>query len=123
MRAELMADAVEGNPLANAILKWIVHAGRFDGTATELKAQLEAFLHNSDDHHLLESKSWPRDASWLGRTLGRLMPGLRHAGVACDKSKDAQNRTVYTFSTKAEPGPAEQAWAAKQGGLTGGRDF
>jgi len=84
--------AIEGNPLAEAILGMIADRGPWSGTASELLQTLKA--HNqllADDPHSL-----PRQPNKLTSELRRVQPLLRSRGVTVtfERQGKAGNRVI-----------------------------
>lgn len=67
------AEAIEDDPLAQAILKFLESRDEWEGSATELLSELSFYANDS----VKESKSWPKSPNWLSNRLRRLAPLMR----------------------------------------------
>jgi len=72
--------ALEGSPVAVALIGFLERAQRWEGTATKLLTILSSRV----DERTSKEKSWPRDGRALSGTLRRLAPNLRTAGITLD---------------------------------------
>jgi energy-coupling factor transporter ATP-binding protein EcfA2 len=83
---ESIEAANEASAFVQAILKLLDTQswGAWEGTATEMKTELERFV--SDDER--KSHAWPHTASGIGHALNRVAPNLRAIGVEITRFKD-----------------------------------
>jgi hypothetical protein len=85
-RAHADQTAIEGNPVALAILSLMDRRTHWSGTATELRQALrDRFPALTED-----SQSFPRNGARFGAALRRMQPVLRRKGVAIGFSREGK---------------------------------
>jgi hypothetical protein len=84
-RQTAVAAILEGSPVAAVLLDWA--PDEWTGTATELLKTLEGRVGDDCRKH----PEWPRQANVLSRTLNRVAPALRKAGLDIQRP---QARTI-----------------------------
>jgi hypothetical protein len=89
-------EAIEANPVAQAIMEFIKDLATWTGTPSELYALLSPIAFKLG---VSNSRGWPKDAPRLGRVLEILTPNLAAKGIALERSR-AQQRLI-TISTNA----------------------
>jgi len=78
--------AIEGNPVALAVLNLATTEGHWEGTATELKLTLRSrYPDLTEDAH-----SFPRQENKLSNALRRVQPPLRRRGVTINFRRDGK---------------------------------
>ena len=75
---DAMSAILESDGFSMALKKFIEGADFWEGTATELKVQLEQY--NQDDE-LIKVKYWPKTPSQVARKLNLIAPSLRAVGI------------------------------------------
>jgi len=94
-RRQAIESAIEGDPVATAIIELAEERGVWEGTTTELLADLEDIVtktHGGDK--VIESKAWPKAASVLGRRLQRSAGFLRSVGIDIDTGWTSEGRVT-----------------------------
>lgn len=81
--------AIEACPVGQTLVNLLVSRGGWEGPAAALLDALREFA--SDE--AVRARSWPKNASSLGRQLTRLAPNLRQAGWAIEQHRNGGNRT------------------------------
>jgi len=76
-REEAVAGALEGDPVAGAVLSFMEEREEWIGKSAELHEKLASEI----DEKVERSKSWPKTASHLSGRLKRLAPALRAEGL------------------------------------------
>lgn len=85
-RQSVDTAAIEGNPVAEAILSMIADHGTWAGTATDLsKALRRLYPHLTDDPLI-----FPRQPNRLSSELRRVQPLLRRAGITLSKTRSGE---------------------------------
>lgn len=82
------ALTLEASPIAAAVRA--VAAVGFDGTASELLAELAGRVDEADTR----KRSWPGNARALSADLRRIQPNMRAEGVLIDFDRDGSRRTI-----------------------------
>ena len=106
-RAEANALALEASSLTKPVL-WIADRGRWQGTATQLQAELNRVLLNEipADERRGEWPATPRD---LSHELRRLVPNLREVGVTVEFERTAGDNSERIISIRKSCDDATQA--------------
>jgi hypothetical protein len=94
-RAKADQAAIEGNPVALAVVMLMETRKQWNGTATELRQTLrDQFPTTTED-----SQSFPRNDAKLGGALRRVQPVLRHKGIniSFDRKGSAGIRTIEIY--------------------------
>ncbi|HEV2412501.1 MAG TPA: hypothetical protein VGS28_01690 [Candidatus Saccharimonadales bacterium] len=99
-------EAIEANPVAQAIMEFIKDQATWTGTPSELYALLTPIAFKLG---VSNSRGWPKDAPRLGRVLEILTPNLAAKGIVLERSRAQQrlititNTTVVTVVTDVTP--------------------
>lgn len=80
---------IEGSPFASRLVEFMESREEWQGTATEIRAELTAMLPDKD--HL--PKGWPPDATRAGGQLRRLAPSLRVHRIEVDSDREGRGGT------------------------------
>ncbi|MGV9337885.1 ATP-binding protein [Streptomyces sp. NPDC003688] len=117
---DAVADVIEGEPFAKAVVDFVGQAGAWQGPAGAL---LEV-LPTPDVKPL--PKRWPKDATRAAGQLKRLAPALRQVGVEVDDRTRINGRRIYKLTSldrrceTAPPAPPSATEAALTRGNAGG---
>src|SRR5829696_3090162 len=84
-REEAVAGALEGDPVAGAVLAFMEDEEEWVGKSAELLEKLASEV----DEKVERSKSWPKTASHLSNRLKRLAPALRAEGLDYEDWREA----------------------------------
>jgi len=95
--------AMDGEPIAEAIVELVEDIGGFTGSPTRLLQQLEPYRRPS-------TKSWPDSPVKLGKALARLKEALSIAGI--EVSTDGRNRDGKVISLQKLEDASERSDAA-----------
>jgi hypothetical protein len=99
-------EAIEANPVAQAIMEFIKDQVAWKGTPSELYSFLTPIAFKLG---VSQSRGWPKDAPRLGRVLEILTPNLAAKGIVLERSRAQQrlititNTTVVTDVTDVTP--------------------
>lgn len=85
-RRSVDSAAIEGNPVAEAIVSMITDHGPFKGTATELTKALRSLYPQLTDDPLI----FPRQPNKLSSELKRVQPLLRRQGITMSKARQGK---------------------------------
>lgn len=96
--AEATARALDGSPVAAAIIAWFEanSSRRREIAPSELLSELERYRPQGAD-------AWPKTGKGLGDQLRRLAPALRGEGILITKLGKRGRLVVYEFSAIAKP--------------------
>jgi len=89
-RKDLVADSLQADEVAKAVISFIDEADKFSGTASELLEELNSRV----PERVQRLKIWPKTGNSLSRKLGRLAVFLQEAGYLFEKSREAQTRYI-----------------------------
>lgn len=93
--------AVEGSPVAQALLRWMDTRESWRGTASELLSELEPV---ADELSLARAKGWPKSPVWLARRLRELRPVLADRGIVATEQREHGGTRVWIIR-RSEDGP------------------
>jgi hypothetical protein len=79
-RRDTIAASLEADPVAMAVCQLMRSTSEWEGSATELQGELEAFV----TERTLRSRNWPGSPSWLSNRLRRAATVLRGVGIHVD---------------------------------------
>jgi predicted RNA-binding Zn-ribbon protein involved in translation (DUF1610 family) len=115
LAADMDADVAASDPVAVAVDGFVRDGGPFEGTATELLAELNRWR---EDHGeaVWASKGWPTTPKGLGGAVKRLAPSLRSQGVAV---KQWKKHGIQTIRLEADPAGANRGYVEPLGGRSG----
>ncbi|MEU2162412.1 ATP-binding protein [Streptomyces sp. NPDC019208] len=94
---DAVADVLDGEPFAQAVVELVDRTGHWVGTATELLDQV------ATPERL--PKKWPKDSTRAGGQLKRLAPALRTIGIDVDDSKRGpkpKKQRLYNLTASTE---------------------
>lgn len=89
-------SVMEGSPVATALLKFMEARIRWEGTASDLLAELAQVT----TEETRKNRSWPHGARALGSHLKRLAPNLRAAGLNLtrgNRASDSKGSRIITL--------------------------
>jgi hypothetical protein len=91
-------DAMDQDPVFEAIVIWIRQNPRFEGTQTKLLGELSkiAKKYGVDT----QSKAWPKGAAQLSRRIGELIPLLFKAGVHVEIGRKPGGHRFIVLATQ-----------------------
>ncbi len=108
-RRTAISTAIEASPVAEAVLAYMVGRETWEGTASELLAELDAAADDETRRRRERLKSWPKTARGLAGEFRRLAPALRAQGL------------VVTFSRRGHGGTRRiSMWLTDRSGDDGG---
>jgi len=84
-RSEATEMALEATPVGQALIEFMERVGYWEGTATQLKEELERVLESSDDFGTRRSKAWPETGRGMSGALTRIAPNLRTIGIEVER--------------------------------------
>lgn len=77
-------EAIEANPVAQAIIEFMVDQNSWEGTAAKLYSVLDQIAFRLQVN---QNGGWPKDAARLGRTLTIIAPNLVAKGINLERSR------------------------------------
>jgi hypothetical protein len=89
-RDEAIAGVIENDPVACAVRSFMETRTQWQGTPTQLLAELEAIA----GERTIRGKTWPKASNVLSGRLRRLATILRKVGIDVLKMRDNENRTI-----------------------------
>ena len=82
---------LEGDPVADALIRLVEQVGEWEGTATSLLKKL-----NSTNHPIRYFRGWPRSPASLGATIRRLKPALGAVGIQVETdNRTSARRSIW----------------------------
>ena len=90
------AIAIEQDPVAQAIVKYLEVNDTLSGTGTELKDELWTFANRNN----LETVKWPATANLFGNALARSEPALAGQGISIQRKPTKNGRGGVTIISK-----------------------
>ncbi len=124
-REEAVGSALEGDPVAEAVLSFMGERREWTGTAGELLGKLEA----SANEGTKRAKARPKTPAHLSGRLKRLAPALRAQGLLYEERREGDKKKTRTKSLSWGEGfgPSEEEIAASKrrrskGGIFGTSD-
>jgi len=96
------AAAVEGSPVAQALLRWFEDRSSWSGTASDL---LQALTPVAEELGLLRAKGWPKSPVWLARRLRELRPVLATHGISAREQERHRGVRVWSLMRRPEKYP------------------
>lgn len=85
-------EAIEANPVAQALLALSEESGSWQGTAAQLLLELNEY---ASVLQLDKSYGWPKDAARLGKIITQILPNLEAKGVVLKKENVKNERMIY----------------------------
>ena len=89
-RADAIESVIDASPVASAIRELMQDRESWEGTATELHAELGRIAGES----VMKGKEWPANARSFGRRFNRYKSALRPAGIELDKPPGNHPRRI-----------------------------
>ncbi|MFH1688785.1 MAG: hypothetical protein ABIE42_00935, partial [Candidatus Eisenbacteria bacterium] len=85
-------EALQASPVAAMVIEFMEHPTEWEGTATELLAELEVLAKG----HAVNTKAreWPRAPHVLTRRLNEVRPNLAAVGIEIETRRGARRRSV-----------------------------
>lgn len=100
-RSEARRVVLEASPVAAAIHQFMQNRGEWEGTADQLRTELNSLV----DETTRRSKAWPADAARLGKTLNRLAPDLVEMNIQVTIARSKSSRIIHLENSKKIPSP------------------
>jgi DNA polymerase-1 len=100
-RSEAATAAIEGSPVAEALLAFMAGRDVWQGTASELLAALDQAADEETRRKRERAPAWPKTARELAGELRRLAPALRAAGLEMTWARVGHNRVRQITLEKA----------------------
>ena len=97
-RADAVESVIDASPVASAVRDLMRSRPTWEGTATELLAELGGIAGDS----ATKAKGWPANPRALGARLNRFNSALRPAGIVLDK--EVSGRRWIRISVQSEKG-------------------
>lgn len=109
-RAAGNETAIEASPVGRALIEFIVAAGEWAGTSTDLLAALD----ERTDDKTRKLESWPSTPRALSGKVKRLAPNLREAGIGVEFGRKGHKgaRTIAFTSRREQSGNQPSASSA-----------
>jgi len=92
-RDEAALSVFESDPVAIALKAFIENVEEWEGTATELKNELERLV---GEDNFKYDRSWPKRANYLSNRVSRIAPSLRSIGIDVNDKK-VRGRKLWSF--------------------------
>jgi hypothetical protein len=89
-REGAIAAAIENDPVASAVRSFMETRTQWEGTPTQLFAELEAVA----GERTFRGKTWPKAPNVVSNRLRRMATFLRKVGIDVLKMRDNENRTI-----------------------------
>lgn len=93
-------EAIEANPVAQAIMEFMHDRDAWRGTPAELHNLLSPIAFRLQ---ISQSCGWPKDAARLGRTLTSIAPNLLAKGIVLERSR-GKDRSIAINKSAADDG-------------------
>lgn len=105
-RAQGVAEAVEADPMASAVLEIMTDRDAWIGTATALLSEINGKV----TPEVSRDKTWPKDGIRLSNRLRRVAPALRALGIEIvlglhEGRGTERRRVIHIRRLKADPTP------------------
>ena len=97
-------SAFESDNIAMAIKKFIEENNEWEGTASDLKSDLESYKTYEE---FTTDKSWPKTPSYLSNRISRISDSLRSVGIDVEHKRKNFGR-VWSFKKKQDPSDGVQ---------------
>jgi hypothetical protein len=95
-------EAIDANPVASTITKYMEDKSKWIGSATQLLQELEAFL-VSTNVSPAKIDGWPKGPQILSRRLNEVRTNLRQIGISIERPKDSATNTRLVLICKIPP--------------------
>jgi hypothetical protein len=89
-REAASAMALENSPVANEVTKLMDRCPEWEGTATELLYEFNAYA----DENLRRSRQWPNSAQKLSNDLTKAEPNLADIGIQVSRTRNKSRRQI-----------------------------
>ena len=90
-RADAIESVIDASPVASAIRELMQDREWWEGTATELHAELGRIAKES----VTKGKEWPANGQALSRRVNRVKSALRPAGIDVVQDKDSRPKRIF----------------------------
>ncbi|HKU50615.1 MAG TPA: hypothetical protein VJP79_11735 [Nitrososphaera sp.] len=112
-------EAIEANPIALCLSKFMANKSEWAGTASNLLTQLELMAVDLQmNTKFLEG--WPKAPNALSRRLNEVSTNLRETGIVIERPTDTSSNTRLVQIRKISPESPEHPDSAKQARIDGG---
>ncbi len=96
------AAAIEGSPVAQALLYWMSSRSHWRGTSSQL---LEELVPTAEKLQLTRTPQWPKTPVWLSRRLREVRPVLAARGIVAREEREGRERTrIWVLQRLPDPG-------------------
>lgn len=89
-------EAIEANPVAQALISFMEDPEEWEGTASELLRELNR--HVGMDSGLKDSFNWPKDPQWLTKRLNDVEPNLMSRGITLKRFTSKLQRITQVIN-------------------------
>ncbi|QDU44250.1 hypothetical protein Mal52_27280 [Symmachiella dynata] len=96
-------SAIESSVIAEPLLLFLDNRNEWQGTATELKMELEDIA----DQRVVKQKGWPKLPHFLSGEMRRIAPNLRRIGYDVEFNKSGSRRLIHI--TRTTPQTSDQS--------------
>jgi hypothetical protein len=103
-RAEATQSALEADPVAGAVLKFMADRDEWAGSATELWKDLNEVV----DEDMRRTRAWPKAPNALTKSLRRLAPALRGVGIEYSEDRTGKSGDRMKELRKIKPAKDRQ---------------
>lgn len=96
-------SALDGSPVAQAVIKFMEDRESFEGSSTELHKKLESVAEEIGVS-VTRDKAWPKSARWLWRRMQEVVPLLVAAGIEAERGRDENAKQIILRKLSADDG-------------------
>ena len=86
-------SALDGSPVAQAVIRFMEGRDAYDGTSSELHKKLEAVAEDIGVS-VTRDKAWPKSARWLWRRIQEVVPLLVASGIEVGRSEEERGTVI-----------------------------
>lgn len=94
-------SALDGSPVAQAVIRFMEDRDAYRGTSTELHKKLEAVAEDIGVS-VARDKAWPKSARWLWRRIQEVVPLLVAAGIEAARSEEKRGTIIALRKTSTD---------------------
>ena len=91
-------SALDGSPVAQAVIRFMEDRDTYQGTSTEIHKKLEAVAEDIGVS-IARDKAWPKSARWLWRRIQEIVPLLVAAGIEPGRSEEKRGTVIALRKT------------------------